>query len=405
MINNSIASYYTVQSVLHMMANELDMLMLKGIVTPKKRICIYGLDKLSFAIRTLLHKRGLSVWAYYSIDKNAIIEAKREEKNFSSKYLNSDSDVIRISNLDEYLDGEILLVASPRFKDLKILIESHGLKENTNYFCIYDGVDITFENRVAGKPKIDISEMKRLETNILAKIDSFCEQNGIKYWACGGTLLGVIRHSGFIPWDDDIDIFMPWNDYRRFIDSFPQDNKYSLLYREVEKPERYFHYFSKVIDNRTILRLDAVTYRKIEGVWVDVFPLVGLPDDENERRYYFYEFQDLEKEMWENYYQNDGDLRNFSQWYKKQDELLGKYDFDNCRYVGTPGSYHVENDYASREVYSKTIRMPFENIKVNVPVGYKEYLTNLFGSNFMTPPSERDRQSTHDFVTYWIGDN
>ena len=170
MINNSIASYYTVQSVLHMMANELDMLMLKGIVTPKKRICIYGLDKLSFAIRTLLHKRGLSVWAYYSIDKNAIIEAKRECKNFSSKYLNSDSDVIRIANLDEYLDGEILLIASPKFESVKEVLDSRGLKEDTDYFCIYNGVDIAFEKRVAGKRKIDISEMKRLETNILSNI-------------------------------------------------------------------------------------------------------------------------------------------------------------------------------------------------------------------------------------------
>ena len=64
----------------------------------------------------------------------------------------------------------------------------------------------------------DLDEIKKIELNILVQVDKICREQGFRYWLCGGTLLGAVRHKGFIPWDDDIDIFMPRQDYEKFIE-------------------------------------------------------------------------------------------------------------------------------------------------------------------------------------------
>lgn len=128
---------------------------------------------------------------------------------------------------------------------------------------------------------ISFDELKAIELDILKMIDSFCREHKIIYMLTSGTLLGAVRHKGFIPWDDDIDIMMPRDDYERFYSLFlahESSTPYSIVsYRNQKSP----YPFLKVIDNRTLVVESFVDERYNTGVWVDIFPIDGLPSSDS----------------------------------------------------------------------------------------------------------------------------
>jgi lipopolysaccharide cholinephosphotransferase len=92
----------------------------------------------------------------------------------------------------------------------------------------------------------------------------------------------------------------------------------------------------------------------------------------------------------------------FTKWYPRQREFLENYDFDRSEYVGVLGTVYGDRDSTSRNVYLDTLRKPFEDIEVNVPAGYKEYLDNLYGRDWMQLPDESERHSHHKVEAYWV---
>lgn len=116
---------------------------------------------------------------------------------------------------------------------------------------------------------VDLLELKRIELGILEDIHNYCTLNGISYFLWGGTLLGAIRHDGFIPWDDDIDIAMPRNDYVRFMENYKSDR-----YKQYccERNKDYPYCFGKVIDTYTFKK-ETVRSNIQMGVDVDIFPI------------------------------------------------------------------------------------------------------------------------------------
>jgi lipopolysaccharide cholinephosphotransferase len=123
---------------------------------------------------------------------------------------------------------------------------------------------------------ITSDELRSIQLDLLQKTADFCEANGIRYFLCGGTLLGAIRHKGYIPWDDDIDIAMPRTDYDRFCMTFNQPNsKYRV--KSLSTHPDYNNAFAKVYDDRTMLK--ELHYKGIHfGVYIDVLPVDGVKD-------------------------------------------------------------------------------------------------------------------------------
>ena len=121
-------------------------------------------------------------------------------------------------------------------------------------------------------------ECKQIQINILNEIATICEINGLQYYLAYGTLLGAIRHEGFIPWDDDIDIYLARNDYDRLamILKNPQTAKPVWLeYYDGDK-EGYYYPFAKAVDNTTIAKMED--NKTQHGIWIDIFPMDNIPN-------------------------------------------------------------------------------------------------------------------------------
>ena len=128
---------------------------------------------------------------------------------------------------------------------------------------------------------IDLKQMQKIEFDILRTVHTLCQENHITYYLGYGTMLGAVRHQGFIPWDDDVDIVMPRDDYRRFLQLAPQYLPEHLKLCHLGNTAPYNYDFAKIQDKRTILIEDTYSYLGIEsGVYIDIFSLDGYPADE-----------------------------------------------------------------------------------------------------------------------------
>ncbi len=131
-------------------------------------------------------------------------------------------------------------------------------------------------------PISSVEEFKQIQIDILLAINKFCNEHNIKYSLACGTLLGAIRHKGFIPWDDDIDIYLLREDYNKLITVFPSllDGKYSL--NSLERNPLWNRPYAKAFDTQTI-EIEAVRNNVPNmGIGIDVFPIDDVPDDDAE---------------------------------------------------------------------------------------------------------------------------
>lgn len=266
--------------------------------------------------------------------------------------------------------------------------------------------------------EIDISELKSIQLEILKYIKKVCDENNLKYYLCGGTLLGAIRHKGYIPWDDDIDIFMPIDDYKKFLAIAHENNGYTLL--NPYNHDDYYYLFSKLVDNRT--KLIEFGRVKIEnmGVFVDIFPLFALPDDTKEREDFINKIIDLKtkhfryfKTSW-NYSNNKykmivKTIAKFPAYllYKRKNikdeilQMMEKYSYEDSKYVGfLLSAYSPDNEITRKEVYRETIQVEFEGDLFSAAIGYDEYLSNLYGDYMELPPVDK-RVTHHNFIAFY----
>lgn len=256
-------------------------------------------------------------------------------------------------------------------------------------------------------------EVKSVELEVLQYVSDYCDKNNLQYYLAYGTLIGAVRHKGFIPWDDDIDIWMPREDYNRIINEFNNNPSHYRLISPTDKISR--HSFVKIIDVRTVKIEPNVSYTNGHlGIDIDIFPLDGQPDDDTtyslwyenlQKKYRLYPFTIAQKMS--NYVKtfivklvNLGDiLKKFI--LNSTRKLHLKYPYNTSNYVGTIEScYNSKNNRFKKEWFSEHVLLDFEGRKFKVPVGYHEVLTKMYGDYMKLPPKEQ-QITHHSNNNYW----
>lgn len=263
--------------------------------------------------------------------------------------------------------------------------------------------------------KLTVSELRDVQMSILDTVHEFCISNGIKYSLSDGTLIGAVRHKGFIPWDDDIDIYMPRADYERFEELFPsiKDGRYVLssMYRDKE----WHSTFAKVWDNRTISEIGSKN-TKPYGVFIDIFPVDDVPDDISEWKSYM-RIMKYRNKILSNRFRAISKKRSVANnfaiiilriltfWLSPQKALML---MDSYAQKYNNKGYHscFENSYGPdlkapfpKELFNELKYYPFENREYLAFADADTYLTLSFGDYMQLPP-EKDRVH-HEEIAYW----
>lgn len=267
--------------------------------------------------------------------------------------------------------------------------------------------------------KLDINQIKKIELDILIAFADFCEENKLKYYLAYGTLLGAVRHKGFIPWDDDIDVLMPRPDYNRFIEMTGynpiKQNLETRLYRNCKNQNIYP--FAKIIDTNTLVYEKGKSRKNISGIWIDIFPLDGCPDSSEETRVQFEKY--LKIRNWQDlattnpFYIDQNIIKKMLKFIffvpaaklygckricKKIDELAQSYSYDKSQLVADFTWGDSLDAILKKEDLEPALHLEFEGKLFNAPKSYDQYLTNLYG-DYMTLPPENER-IPHGFIAY-----
>ena len=257
--------------------------------------------------------------------------------------------------------------------------------------------------------EIDTEQLRKTELDILDAIDCFCKENGIKYWLDKGTLLGAVRHKGYIPWDDDIDIGLLREDYDKFAESFKTDGRFKFISLSNE-PNIYCPY-GKVVDTSTLLVEDN---KYLLSVNIDVIVYDKAPGDKPLCDKMF-DTRDRLRTLWSLRNQDNGSLphgvtgiikklrravlrlKPAVYYLKKMVGNAKKFSDKKTNKVGNFLEYG--RCVVDSSVFSETIPASFEGRTYPIPKGYDKLLTAYYG-DYMKPPEKAKQVTHHSFVAY-----
>lgn len=261
---------------------------------------------------------------------------------------------------------------------------------------------------------INTDELKQIQVKILETVHDFCLKNEINYWLDCGTLLGAVRHKGYIPWDDDIDIGMLRPDYDKFAVLFNEkNNRYKFLCVEQERAYCYAH--GKVVDTTTVLYEPNHKGRKL-AVNIDVFVYDNAPIDKKAMNWQYKKRNFFRACNIAHSQENDvekGIIRAvcfkilhyltmpFPKAYfaRKMSENAQRYNGTETGLVGNFTSYSVI--VCEKDIFDSFIDWEYEGKLYKIPIGFDKWLRMFYG-NYMQLPPENKRKSTHCFEAYHL---
>ena len=262
------------------------------------------------------------------------------------------------------------------------------------------------------KTELSLQEIKEISFDVLKHFCRFCTENNIRFFLSNGTLLGAIKYSGFIPWDDDIDVFVPREDYDRLVKSYQDSDRYKLF-----SPERVAEYrfpFSKLCDMTTLKEENNIDNVVSLGVDIDIFPLDYCSEHilrpNVQRKLKIYQIGCVLSK-----FTSSKGKPIHKRCIIRACRMLG-FRFFSSRLIKTVnkesalGSSHIgclmwpiygQREVVPADVFSDTIEVDFEGEKFPAPAGYDVYLRSLYGDYEKDPPLDKQK-SHHNYNAYRI---
>lgn len=259
------------------------------------------------------------------------------------------------------------------------------------------------------RPIKDIQELRNIQMAILDNVHQFCEQQHLRYFLSSGTLIGAVRHKGYIPWDDDIDIYMPRADYERFLQEY-QDPDGIFKAINPDSESNYYYTFAKVIDTRTLMIEDETKGFEI-GVYMDIFPIDYVTDDLKERERIFkrkrllYKIRRCKISMQNPLYSRLAYLCyrslpiSLSTINKMIRKLIVRKEPTATVCNMTEAGPSIKGCFPAADI-TGSADILFEGKQYKTMVGYDDYLTRTYGDYMQLPPE--DQRVTHKFEAYWL---
>ena len=263
----------------------------------------------------------------------------------------------------------------------------------------------------------NIDLLHQVDIEIVKNVVDICKKHNLKYYMLGGTMLGAIRHKGFIPWDDDIDLGMPRDSYEKFLEIASNELKSNYKIVNYKTNPKYHYYITRILDTETKVIEERIDndIEKYTNASIDIFPLDGTPNNLILRKIYFFRVL-YHRALMSLCYKDSIDrkrkrgkieqivlkimekipIEKMTTPYKQKekiDKILKSHDFNKSKFVGNIMGAYRTREIVPIEYYGNGRMYKFEDIELNGLQKYDEYLKYTNGDYMKMPP--KDKQKTH----------
>ena len=264
--------------------------------------------------------------------------------------------------------------------------------------------------------ELTLRDMQQSCLEMVRVFDAFCRENGITYYLSGGTMLGAIRHKGFIPWDDDVDIMMPRADYEKLLTLNFKHERFRFY--SVKTDPGYARPWARMTDSHTRQQGKAWFLGDTNEVCMDIMPIDGLPESDRATRRHYRRLQLLDELNKCARRDHIPETERIKAVKRLMTKLLGlkfarrmamkidknaqKWPFETSAFRGVSVINHYGvKEKLKAEDFAETIEVDFEGLKLMLFSGYESYLKNIYGDYMKLPPEEK-RVMVHQTSYRWV---